>query len=63
MDLTRETRAAPGILNIVTRWDDLARELLAKDGDGRELFDLTAGDPDYPLLLDKIFEADSVHVW
>lgn len=55
----------PKILNVITRPDDFAREVIRgeeREGDV-EVFDLTAGNPDYEALLEKIFEADAVHVW
>ena len=56
------------LLHILTRPDDsLAAEIIdrhrEKSGTKIEVVDLTAGEPDYPLLLGKIFEADSVQVW
>ena len=56
------------ILHILTRTDDaLATEIIALHRENSEtkieVFDLTAGEPEYPSLLEKIFEADSVQVW
>ncbi len=56
------------ILHIITKADDsLAREVIerqARQPDARvEVADLTKPEPDYGLLLDKIFAADSVEVW
>jgi hypothetical protein len=50
------------ILAIITRPNDnFARELIAHEQPAT--FDLTAPDPDYDLLLDQIFTADSVQVF
>ena len=56
------------LLYILTRPNDvLAAEITARQcGQPEhqvEVVDLTAGEPDYRLLLEKVFEADSVQVW
>ena len=55
-------------LHILTKPDDeFARQIIEipknDPGQGMEVFDLTAPAPDYHLLLEKIFTADSVIVW
>ena len=55
-------------LHILTRSGDaLAAEIIARHREQSEnkieVVDLTADEPDYSLLLRKIFEADSVQVW
>ncbi len=56
------------VLHIRTRRDDpLASATIAEQQKESEAivetFDLTQAEPDYDQLLDKIFEADAVHVW
>ena len=56
------------LLHILTRPNDpLAAEITARQcglPEHRvEVVDLTTGEPDYRLLLEKVFEADSVQVW
>ncbi|HEY3862256.1 MAG TPA: hypothetical protein VGO59_10240 [Verrucomicrobiae bacterium] len=56
------------VLHILTRPNDaLPRELIAlqKAAGGAEIevIDLTAPEPDYQALLEKIFEADSIESW
>ena len=51
-------------LHLITRRDELVREVVeAERADSLvEVHDLTAP-PDYCELLEKIFAADSIHVW
>ncbi len=56
------------ILHILTRPNDpLPRDLIARQStqpDTRiEVLDLTAPEPDYAALVQKVFAADSVQVW
>jgi hypothetical protein len=56
------------LLHILTRSNDvLAAEITARQcaqpEHQVEVVDLTASEPDYRLLLGKVFEADSVQVW
>lgn len=56
------------VLFILTRNDDpLAQDLVARQRQvpdaNVEIFDLTQPEPDYQVLLDKVFAADSVQVW
>jgi hypothetical protein len=56
------------LLHILTRpgdaWPNEIASLQLKDGQNKiEVHNLTVKDPDYPLLLKRIFEADSVQVW
>ncbi|HEY2953315.1 MAG TPA: hypothetical protein VGK40_12065 [Verrucomicrobiae bacterium] len=56
------------VLHITTRPDDaLALAVLARQSGQAELqvdvVDLTAPEPDYQALLERIFAADSVQVW
>ena len=55
------------VLCILSRPEDpLAADLAARqrrDGATVEIFDLTAPEPDYGALLEKIFAADSVQCW
>lgn len=58
----------PAILHILTEPEDsLAQEIISRQRDQTdtlvEVVDLTQGHPDYALLLEKIFAADSVQVW
>jgi hypothetical protein len=55
-------------LHILTKPNDaLANDLIAKEKamatSASEVVDLTTGEPDYKLLVEKIFAADSVQVW
>ena len=56
------------LLHVLTRPDDqLANKvasLQSEDPQNKiEMLDLTVKEPNYRLLLEKIFEADSVQVW
>jgi hypothetical protein len=56
------------ILHILTRTEDeLAQELIAKQRalpeTKVEVVELIAPAPDYEVLIEKIFAADSVEVW
>jgi hypothetical protein len=56
------------LLHILTKPDDtLARELVsaqsAQPENRVEVVDLTQPQPDYTVLVEKIFAADSVAVW
>lgn len=56
------------LLHILTRPDDpLADKIIALQRDQPDcqltVADLTAPDPDYDALLEKIFTADSIQVW
>ena len=56
------------ILHVLTREnDDLAREIVSRQRQEPtqqvETVDLTQEQRDYPALLKRIFEADSVAVW
>jgi hypothetical protein len=56
------------LLHILTRpgdvWPKEIASLQRKDGQNKiEVHNLTVEDPDYHLLLKRIFEADSVQVW
>jgi hypothetical protein len=56
------------ILHILTQDNDtLAAEIIAHEqqqaGTTVEVVDLTTPQPDYAVLLEKIFAADSVQVW
>jgi len=55
------------ILHVLTNENDaLASEVLSQQQSPEwklEIIDLTRGQPDYPALVRKIFEADSVAVW
>jgi len=58
----------PFLLHILTKPDDaLATEVIAQQkvaaNNRVEVVDLTTPEPDYKLLLEKIFAADSVQVW
>ena len=48
-------------LHILTSDDELSQDLgLAGESN---VFDLTVPEPDYGQLLEKIFEAERIHVW
>ena len=56
------------ILHVLTKENDaLPNEIISRqrqDPERRvEMADLTREQPDYPALLEKIFEADAVVVW
>ena len=55
------------VLHILTKPDDdLAREAIARQKGADitvEAVDLTASQPDYKALLEKVFDADSVESW
>jgi len=56
------------ILHVLTREnDDLAEAVISRQrqepGQQVQTVDLADGQPGYPALLEKIFEADSVEVW
>jgi hypothetical protein len=56
------------LLVILTREHDaFAQEVSAREQEQPhyqvETVDLTAGEPDYAVLLQKVFAADSVQVW
>jgi hypothetical protein len=56
------------VLHILTRPDDdLARDLMARQKNAGEYevesVDLTLPAPDYKVLLEKIFAADSIECW
>jgi hypothetical protein len=56
------------VLHILTRPEDaLARDLMARQKSRPEnqveVVDLNLPAPDYKLLLEKIFEADSIETW
>jgi hypothetical protein len=56
------------VFHITTKGNDvLAHEIISKEraqpGTQIEVVDLTSGEPDYKSVLEKIFTADSVHVW
>ena len=56
------------LLHILTRPDDaLVREIITRQQNGGEnktvVADLTKPQPDYKVLLENIFAADSVQVW
>jgi hypothetical protein len=55
-------------LHILTRpADALAEDIISrqrtKGVQAVEVVDLTASSPDYPALLERVFEADSITVW
>lgn len=52
----------PKVLFVLTEAAEDAGDLL-RQTPGSETVDLREGDPDYNLLLDKIFGADSVQIW
>lgn len=46
--------------------DPLAEEIISKErqsGTQVDVMDLTGAEPDYKLILEKIFASDSIHVW
>ena len=55
-------------LHILTKQNDtLAKDLIAKEkatsiGE-TQIVDLSVGEPDYRVIVEKIFAADSVQVW
>lgn len=56
------------LLHVLTKpADELTAKIIAaqksKPENQVEIVDLAHGDPDYKMLLEKIFAADSVHVW
>ncbi len=54
----------PRVLHILTRsGDDLAASIIAETPSDATTVDLTAPEPDYAMLLDEVFKADSVQVW
>lgn len=58
----------PLLLHILTKPDDaLAQEIIAhqrqEPENQLEIVDLTQENPDYSVLVDQIFAADSVQVW
>ena len=48
-------------LHILTADDELSQGLGLADQ--LDVFDLTVPEPDYGQLLEKIFEAERIHVW
>lgn len=58
----------PMVLHVLTQpADELVQRMMdaqsSQPGCALEVFDLTQPQPDYGLLVDRIFEADSVAVW
>jgi len=58
----------PRILHLVTQpEDDFSRALRWRHVESHDcqvtMVDLTVPNPDYDLLLDKLFESDSIQVW
>ena len=56
------------ILHLLTRPDDSFALAIAETqrGDSAnqvEVIDLTAGEPDYAQLVEKVFAADSIETW
>jgi hypothetical protein len=56
------------VLHILTQANDaLAADIIQRQrsvpGPQIEIEDLTRSEPDYKAVLEKIFEAESVHVW
>lgn len=56
------------ILHILTKpADALAQEIIARQSENPELkvkvMDLAASNPDYKMLLEKVFQSDSIETW
>ena len=56
------------MLHVLTRpADQMAKEIVTRQREGRgykiETVDLTLKVPDYGLLLEKLFTADSIEIW
>jgi hypothetical protein len=51
-------------LHLITRRDELVAEIIEAEGAAAsvEVHDLTI-ETNYPELVEKIFAADSIHVW